>query len=457
MDVLYRLEDRPPLVESTVAAFQHVLAVFVGIITPPLLIASALGLELRDASYIVSMSLLVSGVATFIQVRRIGPIGSGLLSVQGTSFSFLGPILAAATAVTAAGGDTRAALAAIFGVCLAGSFVEMGLSRVLGLARRVITPLVTGIVVTLIGLTLIRVGIEAMCGGPGARADGTFASLENLGLAFLVLTVLVVLNRSSRPGLRMSSIVIALVVGYAASALLGRVDFGRLGELDLFALPEPFRFGFGFSWAALPPIALIYLITAIETIGDLTATSSVSGEPIEGETYVERVRGGVLGDGVNSLLAAIFNTFPNTTFSQNNGVIQLTGVASRHVGYFIAGFLVVLGLFPVVGGLFQIMPPAILGGATIVLFGTVAAAGIRILTTADLDRRAMLILAVSLALGLGVTFVPEALDHLPSVLRNLLGSGIATGGLCAIVLNLLLPRSTPSAAVSADHRTTPKT
>lgn len=423
------------------AAFQHVLAVFVGIITPPLLIAGALGLELRDANYVVSMSLLVSGVATFIQVRRVGPIGSGLLSIQGTSFSFLGPIIAAATAVTASGGDTRAALATVFGVCLAGSFVEMALSRILGLARRLITPLVTGIVVTLIGLTLIRVGIEAMCGGPGARADGTFASPQNLGLACLVLTVLVVLNLSSNNTLRMSSIVIALAVGYAASALLGRVDFGRLAELDLLAFPEPFRFGLGFSWAALAPIALIYLITAIETIGDLTATSSVSGEPIEGEVYVERVRGGVLGDGVNSLLAAVFNTFPNTTFSQNNGVIQLTGVASRHVGYFVAFFLVLLGLFPVVGGLFQIMPPAVLGGATIVLFGTVAAAGIRILAAADLDRRAMLILAVSLALGLGVTFVPEALDHLPAGLRSILSSGIATGGLSAIILNLLLPRS----------------
>ena len=439
-DVIYRLDDRPPWTEAAVAAIQHVLAVFVGIVTPPLLIAGALGLELRDASYVVSMSLLVSGVATLIQVRRLGPIGSGLLSVQGTSFSFLGPIIAAGTAVTAAGGGTDAALAAVFGVCLVGSFVEIGLSRVLGFARRLITPLVTGTVVTLIGLTLIRVGIEAMCGGPAARGDGTFASPQNLGLALLVLVVLVVLNFSSRNGLRMSSIIIALAVGYAASALLGRVDFGRLAELDLFAWPVPFRFGLGFSWAALPPIALIYLITAIETIGDLTGTSAVSGEPIEGEVYVERIRGGVLGDGVNSLLAAVFNTFPNTTFSQNNGVIQLTGVASRHVGYLVALFLAVLGLFPVVGGLFQIMPPAVLGGATIVLFGTVAAAGIRILAGAELDRRAMLILAVSLALGLGVTFVPEALDRLPAAVRSLLGSGIATGGLCALALELLLPR-----------------
>ncbi len=440
-DVIYRLDDRPPPVEATLAAFQHVLAVFVGIITPPLIIAGALGLEFRDASHIVSMSLLVSGVATFVQVRKIGPVGSGLLSVQGTSFSFLGPIIAAATAAIAAGASPGSALGTVFGACLAGSFLEMGLSRVLPYARRVITPLVTGVVVTLIGLTLVKVGVETLCGGPAARADGTFGSPRNLALAGLVLGTIVALNCSRKQVLRMSSIALGLAVGYAVSIALGLIDFGRLSELDLWSLPQPLRYGLGFSWAAFLPIGLIYLITAVETIGDLTATSSVSGEPIEGELYMERIQGGVLGDGVNSLLAAVFNTFPNTTFSQNNGVIQLTGVASRHVGILIALFLALLGLFPVVGGLFQIMPPAVLGGATILMFGSVAAAGIRIIASRPLDRRGMLILAVSLSLGLGVTVVPEALDRLPAIVKSLFGSGIAAGGLTAIALNLILPRT----------------
>ncbi len=439
-DVIYRLDDRPPVPEACVAAFQHVLAVFVGVITPPLIIAGALGLGLEEASYIVSMSLMISGVATFIQVRKLGPVGSGLLSVQGTSFSFLAPIIAAATAVLAAGGSTGEALAVVFGVCLAGSVVEMAASRALRHARRIVTPLVTGIVVTLIGLTLIKVGIETVCGGPGARDDGTFASLQNLGLATLVLGVIVVLNRGRNRFLRMGSIVIGLAAGYGVSIMLGLIDFGRLSELGLLTVPVPFKYGLGFSWAAFLSVALIYLITAIETIGDLTATSSVSEEPIEGELYLERIQGGVLGDGVNSLLAAVFNTFPNTTFSQNNGVIQLTGVASRYVGFFIAAILVLLGFFPVVTGLFQIMPPAVLGGATLLMFGTVAAAGIRIIASQVLDRRAMLILAVSLGLGLGVTFAPEATVRLPAVVRDVLSSGIATGGLAAIALNLLLPR-----------------
>ena len=440
-DVIYRLEDRPPIPEAALAALQHVLAVFVGIITPPLIIAGALGLDLEETSFIVSMSLLVSGLATLIQVHRIGPVGSGLLSVQGTSFSFLAPIIAAATAAISAGSSTEDALAMIFGVCLAGSLVEMIASRALPFARKVITPLVTGVVVTLIGLTLINVGITTMCGGPGAKADGSFASLQNLGLAGLVLAIIVVLNLSSNKTLRMGSIVIALATGYGVSIFLGLIDFSQLQELDGFAWPQPFRYGLGFSWTALVPIALIYLITAIETIGDLTATSQVSGEPIEGETYLQRIQGGVLGDGVNSLLAAVFNTFPNTTFSQNNGVIQLTGVASRYVGYFIALLLVLLGCIPVFAGLFQIMPQAVLGGATIVMFGTVAAAGLKIIASQPLGRRETLILAVSLGLGLGVTFVPEALAQLPPVITSVLSSGIATGGLTAIALNGLLPRS----------------
>ena len=441
--LIFGLHDRPPFPEACLVGFQHLLAVFVGVVTPPLIVSSALGLDLHDASYVVSMSLFVSGVATFIQTRRIGPVGSGLLSVQGTSFAFLGPIVAAATTMLDAGATASAALAAVFGACFLGAFVEIGLSRVLGPARRIVTPLVSGIVVTLIGLTLLEVGVETMCGGPAARADGTFASLQNLGLAGLVLLVIVTLNLTRSRLLRMSSIAVGLVAGYGVASLMGRVDFGRLFELGAFSVPLPFKYGFGFSWPALVPLALVYVITTIETIGDLTATSAVSNEPIEGEVYLKRIQGGVLGDGVNSLIAAVFNTFPNTTFSQNNGVIQLTGVASRHVGSFVAVFLVLLGLFPIVGGLLQIMPAAVLGGATLLMFGTVAATGIRIIATQNLDRRALSILAVSLAMGLGVTLVPEALDNLPPAVRSVFGSGIATGGFFAIGMSLLLPESNP--------------
>lgn len=238
----------------------------------------------------------------------------------------------------------------------------------------------------------------------------------------------------------MSSIVIGLVVGYIVSIFLGKVDLSGLKDLPVISVPIPFKYGFGFNWAAFIPIAFIYLITTIESIGDLTATSMVSGEPIEGDLYIKRIKGGILGDGVNSALAATFNTFPNTTFSQNNGVIQLTGVASRYVGIYIAGFLVLLGLFPVIGGIFQQMPKPVLGGATIIMFGTVAAAGIKIIASQPIDRRAMMIMAISFGLGLGVQLVPAFLNQMPVIIQRVFGSPITTGGLVAIVSNIVLPR-----------------
>ena len=441
-DIIYRLNDKPPVIQAAFAGLQHLLAIFIGIITPSLIIGTALGLG-KEIPYLISMSLIVSGVATFIQVKRIGPIGSGLLSIQGTSFAFLSSVLAAGFIVKNQGGGSQEILSVIFGICFLGAFIEMFLSRFLHYLRNIITPVVTGIVVTLIGLSLIKVGITDMGGGQWIldNKPELFGSPENLGLAFLVLIIIIILNRSNNRFLRMSSIVIGLAVGYIVCLFLGRIDLSGLKNLPVISVPIPFKYGFGFNLQAFIPIAFIYLITTIESIGDLTATSMVSQEPIEGNLYIKRIKGGILGDGFNSALASTFNTFPNTTFSQNNGVIQLTGVASRYVGFYIAGFLVLLGLFPVIGGIFQQMPKPVLGGATIIMFGTVAAAGIKIIASQKLDRRAMMIMAVSFSIGLGVQFVPDFLNHMPDIIRKVFSSSITTGGLTAIICNIILPRT----------------
>ena len=438
-DLIYGLESRPPFVEAIFVALQHVFACFVGIITPGLIICGALEVPPADTTYILSMSLVVSGIATFIQAKRFGPVGSGLLSVQGTSFAFLGPIIGAGLAVKGNGGTAQDALSLIFGLCFFGAFVEIFVSRFLHLANKVITPLVTGVVVTLIGLTLIKVGITSMGGGVPAQNNGDFGSPIYLGIALLVLAVIIALNSTSNNYLRMSSIVIGLIVGFVVSIPLGLVDFSNLATLPPIAIPQPFRYGFDFNFGAFIPFAFLYLITAIETIGDLTATSAISGEPIEGKIYFKRIKGGVLGDGINSIIAACLNTFPNTSFSQNNGVIQLTGVGSRYVGYFISAIFIILGLFPIIAGTFQALPQPVLGGATIVMFGTVAVAGIKILSCVNLTKRNSIILAVSLGLGLGVTFVPEILENMPALFKSIFSSGISTGGISALLLNLILP------------------
>lgn len=438
-DLIYGLEDKPPVRDAIFAAIQHVFACFVGIITPSLIISSALGLEPADGAYLVSMSLFVSGVATFIQAKRIGPVGSGLLSIQGTSFAFIGPVIATGAAVTGAGGTPQDALGTIFGLCLVGCIIEIVASRFIELASKVVTPLVTGVVVTLIGLTLVNVGITSMGGGFAAKGEGTFGSPQFLLLSGLVLGLIVLLNNVRSSFLRMSSVAIALLVGYLVAIPMGLVNFGNLSNLALINVPIPFRYGIGFNVAAFIPFAFLYLITTIESTGDITATSLLTGQPITGKKYFERVKGGILGDGINSGIAAIFNTFPNTTFSQNNGVIQLTGIGSRYVGYYISGIFIILGLVPVIAGIFQTIPQPVLGGATIIMFGSVAVAGIKILSTVNLNKRASIILATSLGLGLGVSVVPDIVEQLPTLAKSIFSSGISTGGLTALALNMLLP------------------
>ncbi len=438
-ELIYELDDKPPFLESTFAAVQHVLASFVGIITPTLIIGGVLGLG-EHIPYLISMSLIVSGVGTFIQARAPFNIGAGMICVQGTSFAFLGSVLAAGFIAKAKGGGPDEILALIVGVCFLGAFIEIGLSQMMHKLKRVVTPLVTGIVITIIGVSLIKVGMTDLAGGFGAK---DFGSWQNITLGVFVLVLIILLNRSSHQLIRLSSIVIGLIAGFIVAGLMGKLSFTHLASLPLISIPIPFKYGFAFDWQAFIPIALIYVITTIETTGDITANCMISKQPIEGELYLKRVKNGVLGDGVNSAIAAAFNTFPNTTFSQNNGVIQLTGIASRHIGMFIAVVLMVLGLFPIIGGILQQIPKPVLGGATLVMFGTVAAAGIKILASEELDRRKMLIMAVSFGMGLGVSMVPGALEHTPKIIQNVFGSAITTGGLAAIILNVVMPEDAP--------------
>ena len=440
-DLIYGLNDRPKPLATLLAALQHVLASFVGIITPPLVIGSVLGLT-AHLPYLISMALMVSGVGTFIQARRPFGIGAGMICLQGTSFAFLGAVLSAGFLVKQRGGSPEDILAMIFGVCFFGALVQIVLSRFIGQLRRVITPLVTGIVITLIGISLIKVGITDLGGGFNAP---DFGAPGNLALGVFVLLTIILLNRSNTPWVRLSAIIIGLALGSVAAWFSGKLLPQPLPDVPLISLPIPFKFGFNFDWSAFLPVALIYLISTIETVGDLTANCMLARQPISGPSYIQRLKGGVLGDGVSCLIAATFSAFPNTTFAQNNGVIQLTGVASRYVGLYIGVLLFCLGLFPLIGAVLQQIPKPVLGGATLVMFGSVAAAGVRILAQAPLDRRSMLIIATSFGVGLGIAAQPNLLHLLPKLVQNLFDSAITSGGLTAILMCLLLPESKTAA------------
>lgn len=449
-ELIYKLDDIPSVRESFFAAIQHVLASFIGIITPTLIIGGVLGLG-SEIPYLISMALMVSGVGTMIQAKKPMGIGTGMICVQGTSFAFLSSILAAGFIAKANGGGPDEILAMIFGVCVLGAFIEIGLSQILPKLKRIVTPVVTGTVITIIGISLIKVGFADIGGGTWLMNNKPefFASFENLFLGFLVIAIIIIANKSSNQWVRLSSIIIGMIVGYIVAIFIGKVNFDSISQVQtIISVPMPFKYGFDFDIAAFIPIALIYLITAIESSGDITANCMISKQPLKGESYMNRIKGGVLGDGVNSLIASVFNTFPNTTFSQNNGVIQLTGTASRHIGLYIGAILIILGLFPHIGAAFRTLPNSVLGGATIIMFATVAVAGIKILAQVNLNRRNMLVLAISFGMGIGVLLVPQVVDtvaaniggDLGKIIKSVFGSSVTAGGITAIIASLIITK-----------------
>ncbi|HHZ6088257.1 TPA: xanthine/proton symporter XanQ, partial [Escherichia coli] len=386
-----------------------------------------------------SMAMIASGIGTWLQVNRYGIVGSGLLSIQSVNFSFVTVMIALGSSMKSDGFHEELIMSSLLGVSFVGAFLVVGSSFILPYLRRVITPTVSGIVVLMIGLSLIKVGIIDFGGGFAAKSSGTFGNYEHLGVGLLVLIVVIGFNCCRSPLLRMGGIAIGLCVGYIASLCLGMVDFSSMRNLPLITIPHPFKYGFSFSFHQFLVVGTIYLLSVLEAVGDITAMAMVSRRPIQGEEYQSRLKGGVLADGLVSVIASAVGSLPLTTFAQNNGVIQMTGVASRYVGRTIAVMLVILGLFPMIGGFFTTIPSAVLGGAMTLMFSMIAIAGIRIIITNGLKRRETLIVATSLGLGLGVSYDPEIFKILPASIYVLVENPICAGGLTAILLNIILP------------------
>ncbi|WP_255192093.1 uracil-xanthine permease family protein [Natronobeatus ordinarius] len=421
----YDIDDEPPLSEAIPLGIQHLLAMFLSTVALPLVIAGAIGLEPAETTFIVQMALLVAGIATIVQVYSIGPVGARLPIVMGTSAIFVAPLIDIGTTF---------GLAAIFGAVIVAAPLEIVIGYFYDDLRRFFPPLVTGTVVMLVGLTLIPVAIDYSAGGPGAPTYGNF---ENLALAGLVFAVAIGLNQYFDGLLSISSVLIAVVLGYLVAVPLGLLDLSGVGNAGWIAIPMPLEYGVEFHPSAILIAAFAYVVTSIETIGDVEGTTGTVGR----RATTEEMRGGLYADGFMSMFAGLFNAFPNTSFSQNVGLIGFTGVASKFVVGICGVFLVVLGLIPKVAALVAAMPNPVLGGAAVVLFGMIFSIGLRIVSeSVDLNRRNLTIVAVSVVLGVGVEVRPAALEQLPGDLQVLVGSGLLVGGVTALVLNAILPR-----------------
>jgi len=422
--LIYGINDKPPLRLAIPLAIQHIVAAFSGIVAVPLVVGGVLGLPMDQMTFFVSAALFMAGLATVIQAYGLGPIGSRLPSIMGTDFTFVGPAIAVGSTL---------GLPGIFGATLLGSFIEMILSRFVKPLMKVFPPVVTGTVVALIGLTIMPVAVDWAAGGFGA-AD--YGSIQNLTLAIVVMAIIVALNQWGKGFTRAGAVLIGIICGYIIAIPMGMIDFGAVADASWAAFPTPFKYGIKFSIPALLAFIPAYLVTTVETVGDLMAVAEAS----EHEITNDELAGGLLADGFGSFLAGIFNAGPNTSFSQNVGIIPLTGVASRFVVIIAGIILMIAGVFPKIGALVAIMPNPVLGGAGIIMFGMIAVGGIKILQKVEFTRRNSLVVAISIGLGLAVVVRPDILAHLPEGVQTVLHSGIATGTLVALLLNIILPK-----------------
>lgn len=425
----------PPMAKAVPLGIQHVLAMFVSNVTPAIIVAGAAGVgfgsdDLTPMLYMIQMSMLFAGIATLFQTVGMGPVGARLPIVQGTSFAFI-PIM-----IPAVAGLGTAGLAGLMtGVVIGGCF-HFCLGFVIGRIRYALPPLVTGLIVLMIGLALIKVGIQYAAGGVPLIGTPEFGSMAMWFPALVVIVVTLALKFFTRGFMAVAAVLVGIIVGYIVAAMMGQVNFGRVGGAALFAPPLPFKWGFELNSAIIIGMCLMAVVSAIETVGD---TSGITKGGAGREATDKEIAGATFADGLGTAVAGVFGGLPNTSFSQNVGLIAMTGVMSRHVVTIGALFLIVCGLIPKIGALIQTVPINVLGGGVIVMFGMVAAAGVNMLADVVWNRRNMVIFAIALSIGFGLQLEPGALQHLPTTAQILLTSGLLPTAIIAIVLNLVLP------------------
>ena len=422
-----------PLNQSIPLGIQHVFAMFAGNITVPLIVAGVFGVTTGEKIFLIQMALFAAGVATIIQTVGYKNVGSRLPIIQGTSFAFI-PIMLPFKAF---------GLGAIFTAAFIGGIFQIWIGKMLKPIRHMFPPLVTGIVVLMIGISLLKVGFKYAGGGVWLMNNKPeiFANWHHLTIAGTVLIVALLTNLKGRGMVSAASILIGIIAGFIVAAVLGEVRWAKIAAADWFAFPMPLQYGIDFVWGAVILMLFMSIVTTIETIGDISATTMGGANR---EATDKELSGGIMADGVGTAFASIFNAMPNTSYSQNAGLVAFTGVISRHVGTVAGVILILLGLFPKLGGVIAAMPDSVIGGAAIIMFGLIAGAGIKLISKSEMSQRNVLILALSLSFGIGLYAFPEFVAHVPDLgikLGLLLTTGLIPAGLLAFILNATLPKS----------------
>lgn len=430
----YDLDGVPSLKEALPLGLQHILAMFVSNLTPILIVAGVLKIPAETKTLLVQATMLVAGLNTLVQAYTLGPIGAKLPIVVGTSFAFV-PVAISI--------GLKYGFEGVLGAALAGGLFEACLGLVIKKIRKYFPPIVTGVVVLSIGLSLLPVGVKSFAGGVGA-AD--FGSMTNLIIGTIVLVTVVFFKQFTKGITSTGSVFIGTVVGFIVAMFLGKVDFAPVAQADMLYLPKPFMFGLTFHADAVLAMILMYIVSAVETVGDMSGvTMGGAGR----ETTDRELSGGILADGLGSAIAACFSVLPTTSFSQNTGIIAMTKVMSRFVVAVGAMFLVVGAFIPKIGALFTIIPASVIGGSLVMIFAMISISGINLITKEPLNGRNAVILAVSLGLGYGLGNVPEALAAFPESVKLVFGgSGIVVSGSIAVILNLILPADADAPAAA---------
>ena len=433
MKTSYGLNDMPPLSKAIPFGLQHVLSMFAGNLAVALIICSAIGLSLGDTAFIVQCTLFTAGITTMVQAFGLGPVGAKLPIMMGSTFTFLSISISI-------GANPALGLSALFGAFLIGGIIEAFLGQyIIRHLKKYLTPIVTGSVVLAIGLSLLGIGLNYAAGGDSYAAD--YGSLANLGVAAFTFLVAVGFSAFGKGFLKNAAVFIAMVAGFLLAWIAGMIDFSSIGAASWVSIPIPLKFGISFKLEAILPIAFLYIVSMLEFIGDTTGVTY----NCEARTPTPReMTGGILCDGLGSSFAALFNAMPNVSFSQNVGLIAITGVKSRFIVGIGGIILLITSFFPKATQIFTLIPKPVLGGACIVMFGMIVISGMKVIASQRLTARNSLILACSIGVGMGIYFQPDAVVKLPFIVTTLL-SGVAGTALVALLLNIILPSK------STDH------